>query len=134
MTISEAARLAQVGVETIRFYEREGLLVQPRKPHSGYRQYAAQHVERVRFLKQCQSFGFSLAEAGTLAASLDAGVVSCEETCKLAERKLMELNRKIAEYQLLAQRIQTLVDAPCRREVNADCSVVATLKNGNCST
>lgn len=134
MTISEAARLAQVGVETIRFYEREGLLVQPRKPHSGYRQYAIQHVERVRFLKQCQSFGFSLAEAGTLAASLDSGVVSCEDTCKLAERKLEQLNRKIAEYQQLAQRIRSLVDAPCRREANADCSIVATLKNANCKT
>jgi MerR family mercuric resistance operon transcriptional regulator len=133
MTISEAAGLAQVGVETIRFYEREGLLTQPRKPQTGYRQYTTHHVERIRFLKQCQSFGFSLAEAGTLASSLDSGAVSCEETCKLAERKLVELNRKIAEYQLLAQRIQSLVDSPCRREANSDCSVVETLKNGSCS-
>lgn len=132
MTISETARLARVGVETVRFYEREGLLAQPRKPQTCYRQYTAKHVERIEFLKQCQSFGFSLAEAGKLAASLESGVATCEETCKLAERKLEELKRKIAEYQQLAQRIEVLLDSPCRREANTDCSLVAALKNANC--
>ncbi len=132
MTISEVARQALVGVETIRFYEREGLLAQPRKPQSGYRQYTATHVERILFLKQCQSFGFTLAEAATLADSLESGAPTCEQTCNLAERKLTELKRKIAEYQKLATRIESLLDSPCRRTANADCSVVAALKTGNC--
>jgi MerR family mercuric resistance operon transcriptional regulator len=51
MTISQLARRAQVGTETIRFYEREGLLAQPRKPVEGYRQYGETHLERVRFVK-----------------------------------------------------------------------------------
>ena len=132
MTISEVARQAQVGVETIRFYEREGILAQPRKPQSGFRQYTSAHVERIRFFKQCQSFGFTLAEATILANSLDAGEATCQTTCDLAERKLLELHKKIAEFQQLAKRLEALVDSPCRRTPQADCSVVAALKTGNC--
>lgn len=132
MTISEVARQALVGVETIRFYEREGLLAQPRKPQSGYRQYTTSHLERIRFLKQCQAFGFTLAEAATLADSLESGAPTCEKTCNLAERKLTELKKKIEEYQKLATRIESLLDSPCRRTANADCSVVAALKTGSC--
>ena len=66
------------------------------------------------------------------AASLESGVATCEETCKLAERKLEELKRKIAGYQRLAERIEVLLDSPCRREANADCSLVAALKNAPC--
>ena len=134
MTISEVARQALVGVETIRFYEREGLIAQPRKPQSGYRQYTANHVERILFLKQCQAFGFTLAEAATLADSLESGTPTCEQTCNLAERKLIELKRKIDDYQKLATRIESLLDNPCRRSANADCSVVAALKTGNCDS
>lgn len=130
MTISEAARLAKVGVETIRFYEREGYLQQPRKPRNGYRQYGPDHLERIRFLQQCKNFGFSLAEAAQLAASLQEGKASCESTCDLAERKLTELRAKIAEYELLAQRLEKLLDSPCRRQQNASCSVVAALVCG----
>ncbi|MBM3758791.1 MAG: MerR family transcriptional regulator [Acidobacteria bacterium] len=132
MTISEVAKQAKVGVETIRFYEREGLLEQPRKPVSGYRQYLTSHVERIRFLKQCQSFGFSLAEAGMLAHSLERGAATCEDACNLAERKLKDLKAKIAEYEALARRLENLVDAPCRRQQNAQCSVVDALTNGDC--
>lgn len=132
MTISEVARLAQVGVETIRFYEREGLLKQPRKPGTGYRQYDASHVEKIRFLKQCQAFGFTLAEGAMLAGSLEQGAATCETTCDLAERKLTELRKKIAEYQALASRLEALVDAPCRRRNNRECSVVNALKTGEC--
>ncbi len=132
MTISEVARQALVGVETIRFYEREGLIAQPRKPQSGYRQYTESHLERIRFLKQCQTFGFTLAEAATLADSLESGAPTCEQTCDLAERKLLELKKKIEDFQKLATRIESLLDSPCRRTANADCSVVAALKTGNC--
>ncbi|MCX6609671.1 MAG: MerR family DNA-binding protein, partial [Acidobacteria bacterium] len=97
-----------------------------------YRQYTTSHLERIRFLKQCQAFGFTLAEAATLADSLESGAPTCEKTCNLAERKLTELKKKIEEYQKLATRIESLLDSPCRRTANADCSVVAALKTGSC--
>lgn len=130
MTIAEAARRAGVGVETIRFYERQGLVAQPAKPINGYRQYNEKHVERIRFLKQCQQFGFTLAEGAQLAASLEAGKANCATTCDLAERKLAELHRKIAEYQALAQRMEDLLREPCRGKRGEECTVVSAIREG----
>ena len=58
-------------------------------------------------------------------ASLEFGVANCAEACKLAERKLEELKRKIAGYQQLAESVKAFLDSPCRRKANADCSLVA---------
>jgi MerR family mercuric resistance operon transcriptional regulator len=128
MTISQLARRAQVGTETIRFYEREGLLVQPRKPQEGYRQYGDEHVERVRFIKQCQGFGFTLQEAKDLLGMLDRGEADCEPACNLAKRKIAELRKKIAEYKALAERLEALLDRPCASRRAANCAVIASLR------
>lgn len=61
-------------------------------------------------------------------ASLEIGVAACAEACKLAERKLEELKRKISGYQWLAESVEALLDSPCRRKANADCSLVAAQK------
>jgi MerR family transcriptional regulator, mercuric resistance operon regulatory protein len=132
MTISEAAREAQVGVETIRFYEREGYLAQPPKPQSGFRRYTLAHVARLKFLKQCQAYGFTLAEAVELAKAMDAGESPCEETCSLAERKLAAVRKDIAELTALAGRLEKLIDAPCRRKQNPSCQVMEALRSGSC--
>ena len=69
MTISKAARAAGVGVETIRFYERKGLINQPLKPvDAGFRVYAEETVQRVRFIRQAQQIGFTLREIDELLA------------------------------------------------------------------
>lgn len=119
-----------MGVETIRYYEREGLVAQPAKPKNGYRQYSEKHVERIRFLKQCQQFGFTLAEGAQLAESLEVGSTNCATTCELAERKLVELRRKIAEYQALAARMEALLSEPCRGKRGEECTVVSAIREG----
>lgn len=129
MTISELARRAQVGTETIRFYEREGLLAQPRKPVSGYRRYGAEHLERVRFIKQCQSFGFTLAEAKELAEMLESNEASCTEACDLATRKIGELQKRIHEYELLVGRLQGLLAKPCKTGEKHGCGLIEELQN-----
>lgn len=130
MTISEAARQAAVNIETIRFYERSGLLKQPLKPMSGFRRYTAEHVEEIRFIKQCQSFGFSLEEAAVLRRMLDTGDASCEPACSLAQRKLDQIRAKIEELSLLANRISGLLTAPCLGQSNQTCSVMESLRQG----
>ncbi len=128
MTISEAARKARVGKETIRFYEREGLIAQPRKPLEGYRRYEEMHVERIRFVKQCQSFGFSLAEAKDLLELLDTGHATCERACTLARRKIVELEKKVNEYQKLATQLSALLERPGLGSGLRSCSVIAGLR------
>lgn len=130
MTISEAARQAAVGVETVRFYERSGLLEQPLKPASGYRRYTQQHVQDLRFIKQCQSFGFTLEEAAILRKMLETGDASCEPACSLAQRKLDQIEAKIEELSLLAERIRGLLDNPCLGRTNQTCSVMESLRKG----
>ncbi|MDX2267086.1 MAG: MerR family transcriptional regulator [Bryobacter sp.] len=128
MTISQLARRARVGTETIRFYEREGLLVQPRKPPQGYRQYTEEYVSRVRFIKQCQAFGFTLNEARELLRMLERGEADCAPACDLARRKIGELERRIAEDKALLERLTALLDKPCRSQKTADCAVMETLR------
>lgn len=69
MNIGKIAKLSGVGVETIRFYERQGVLPKPKRKASGYRQFDMETVERIRFIKNVQDLGFSLNEAGDLASS-----------------------------------------------------------------
>jgi MerR family mercuric resistance operon transcriptional regulator len=131
MTISQLARRAQVGTETIRFYEREGLLAQPRKPANGYRQYGTQHLDRVRFIKQCQGFGFSLAEAGQLLEMLDREEARCAEACDLAKRKIAELRKRIAEYEALTAKLSALLRKPCLSGDKHECGLMEELRNVN---
>jgi len=96
MTIGTAARQAGVGVETIRFYERRGLLEQPPKPSgAGIRRYAPETVQRVRFIRQAQQLGFSLRQIEEL-LSLEANpAADCSDVRLRALAKIEEVNARI---------------------------------------
>jgi len=79
ISIGQVARQAGVGVETIRFYEREGLLEEPERGVSGYRQYTEQVVKRIHFIKRAQRLGFSLKEITDLLLLRVDVQTSCEE-------------------------------------------------------
>ena len=100
-TIGKLAERAGVNVETIRYYQRRGLLAEPKKPPGGYRQYAPDTAKRVRFIKRAQALGFTLDEVAGL-LRLDAAN-ACAETRELAARKLALIEEKLAE--LAAMRI-----------------------------
>lgn len=95
VTIGKVAREAGVPVETVRYYERIGLIPQPPRRESGYRQYAADTVLRIRFIKNAQGMGFTLKEIADL---LDLRAQSdhvCDKVRIRAERKIEEIERKI---------------------------------------
>lgn len=110
MTISRAAGRADVGVETIRFYERRGLIVQPPKPRDGgYRRYDDGVVERIRFIRQAQELGFSLSEiAELLSLRADPGA-DCGDVRTQAVSKREEVNRKIAQLQHIRSALDALI-------------------------
>ncbi len=94
LTIGAVARAAGVNVETIRFYQRKGLLGEPERPQGGFRRYGHHDVARLQFIKSAQRLGFSLDEiAGLL--QLDDGM-HCDQARELGERKLMDVRVKIA--------------------------------------
>jgi MerR family mercuric resistance operon transcriptional regulator len=129
LSIAAAARQAGVNVETIRYYQRRGLL--PRAPlmQRGSRRYAVDLVDQVRFIKRAQQLGFTLDNvAGLLALAQNR---TCSETCGLAERKMDEVQRKIADLQAMQTALQGLV-ARCRTNGAEDpCPLVQALA-GNC--
>jgi DNA-binding transcriptional MerR regulator len=96
MTIGQVSKLAGVGVETIRFYEREGVLPKSKRKPSGYRQFDQDIVDRIRFIKKVQEVGFSLSEAGDL-ASLKGIPAAIEEIARRIQ-DLQELQRELRLY------------------------------------
>ena len=98
MTISKAAQAAGAGVETLRFYERKGLIDQPAKPLSGgYRIYPSETIDRIRFIRQAQELGFSLREIEELLSLRADPLSDCAHVRAQAEIKLDEVNRKLAQ-------------------------------------
>jgi MerR family mercuric resistance operon transcriptional regulator len=97
LTVGKLAQAAGVGVETIRFYERRGLLQQPEKKARGYREYAPDDVARIRFIKDAQALGFTLQEIGELLQLEADGRAQCGDVQARAEQKIELVDRKIAE-------------------------------------
>jgi MerR family mercuric resistance operon transcriptional regulator len=116
LTIARAAEQAGVGVETIRFYERERLI--PRPP-SGYRIYPESTVRRIRFLRHCQELGFSLKEAAQLADDSQ-----CATACRKVEAKLAELDRRIAALDQLRRHLRDALN----RQGGDSCGVCETMR------
>jgi MerR family mercuric resistance operon transcriptional regulator len=105
-TIGRLAQLADVNIETVRFYERKGLLIQPIKPLTGYRQYDDQALGRIRFVKRAQEVGFTLSEIQSL---LDIESNNCDKVQHLAIEKLTLTQQKITDLQHLEKSLQHLV-------------------------
>ncbi len=104
LSIGQVARRAGVGVETVRFYEREGLLEEPPRRTSGYRQYSEQVVTRLHFIKRAQKLGFSLKEISELLLRVDSQT-SYDEVKQRTEAKLAEVERKMVELQRIRQAL-----------------------------
>src|SRR5215470_9819706 len=95
MRIGEVAARASVHVETLRYYERRGLLREPRRQPSGYRSYGEESVHLVRFIKRAQELGFTLANIQELLRLAQGGPESCREVRALAIAKIEDMDRKI---------------------------------------
>ena len=124
-TISKLAKEANVGVETIRFYERKGLLNQPIKPMQGYRQYTEQALSRVLFIKRAQYLGFTLAEISSL---LILSASNCEDVQQLAEQKLAVIEDKLSDLLNLKESLVSLVSDCKNNPSDKDCPIIQSLQ------
>ncbi len=110
MTIGKIARSAGVGVETIRFYERKGLIEQPPKPQeAGFRVYPEETVHRIRFIRQAQELGFALREIEELLSLRADPKTDSGDVRERAAAKLTEVNRKIIELERIRTALETLI-------------------------
>lgn len=97
LRIGEVAKASGVGVETLRFYERRGLLGRPRRTVANYRVYGPAVLERLAFIRRAQAVGFTLDEIGEILAESAEGRSPCRHVREMARRKLEELDRRLAE-------------------------------------
>ena len=128
MRSGEAAAKAGVNVQTLRYYERRGLLPAPARRSSGYRVYGSDAVEIVRFVKRAQELGFSLDDAESLLALADGGPESCDAARPLAQAKIAELDRRIADLGSIRDSLHTLVATCSEPRDERECPVLASLE------
>jgi DNA-binding transcriptional MerR regulator len=106
LLIGHLAKLAGVKADTIRFYERIGLLPKPERKESGYRVYDQAALRRVRFIKQAQSLGFSLDEVQRILNLRGSGRTTCQCVIAMAEATLSETEEKLRELQRFARALK----------------------------
>ena len=126
LTIARAAREAGVNIETIRFYERRGLIERPLKGE-GYRVYSPDHVARIRFIKEAQQIGFSLAEAKELLALRADPNADCSAVQRQAKVKQQEVRCKIEQLRKIDAALEILIDACPGQGALQCCSIIDTL-------
>ena len=126
-TVGALAKAAGVNIETVRFYQRRGLLAEPDKPLGGVRLYNESHIHRIRFIKHGQTLGFSLAEIEEL-LSLEDGQHCCEAQ-EIALRKLEIIRDRIASLQKMETALSDLVHRCGVNSGSVTCPIIATLQN-----
>jgi MerR family mercuric resistance operon transcriptional regulator len=128
LTIGAFADAAGVHVETIRFYQRKGLLPVPAKPPGGIRRYGVPDVTRLRFVKSAQRLGFTLDEIGEL-LELDDGT-DCDAARAQAERKLAAVRIRLADLRRIEQVLAELVSRCSAAAGPVRCPLIASLEQG----
>jgi DNA-binding transcriptional MerR regulator len=129
LLMGEVAKQAGVNRETIRYYERVGLLQKPLRSPSGYRVYSPEALARVQFIKRAQGFGFSLDEIREIINLSRAGRSPCSRVRRLVQQKLEEVDRRIAELsefrQELADFLEELESVPDQADSSAQvCTLI----------
>lgn len=131
MTIGQVAKQCGVGVETIRFYEREGLIAQPRRPESGFRTYPPDTVRWVRFIQRAKALGFSLREIKELLFLRVDSKSTCDEVKGRAEAKIADIEQKIGHLQDLKRTLVKLTTACRTRRPTSECPILEALGDGD---
>lgn len=127
LTIGRVAEAAGINVETIRFYQRLGLLDEPERPSGGVRRYGVEFVARLRFIKRAKQLGFSLAEVQRLLVLEDPQ--SCGKARSLAAEKLVLVENRIADLERMRSVLTDLVARCDVRRGRVACPIIATLIN-----
>ncbi len=119
------ARQAGINIETIRYYQRRGLIVTPRKPLGGIRRYTAETLARLGFIKRAQELGFSLREIAEL---LKLGDGSCADTRAIAEHRLTDIETRIHDLEAMRATLSKLIRT-CRAGNRPPCPIIASLES-----
>jgi len=124
LTIGRLAAAADVNVETVRYYQKIGLITEPVKPQQGFRQYPYATLEKLKFIKRAQKLGFSLQEIADL---FELGDGQCRDVRMRAEQKCEKIAKQIRDLQVLQLTLKNLIKACHSGKDNQACPIVETL-------
>ena len=130
LTIGQLARTAGVGVETIRFYERRGLIEDPPRLASGYRQYPPNAAARLRFIRRARELGFSVTEIQEFLSIQVDSASSCEVVELRLEAKVEEIEQRIADLRRILEALQELASTCREQEQAEECPVLRMWSQG----
>ena len=126
LTIGHLARETDTKVETIRFYEKEGLLPVPARTGGNYRAYTADHCNRLSFIRRARDLGFSLAEVRQLLDLADDRDRRCDAVDAIAREHLIAVDRKITDLMAMRQELDRMI-SQCSCGTVADCRIIEAL-------
>ena len=124
MKIGELARRGEVNIDTVRYYERQGLLPQPRRQASGYRSYGNEDVARLRFVRRAKELGFSLEEIAELLRLSSAADAHRSEVRTLAARRLADVESRLAELERIRSVLADLVHRCSGQGAISGCPII----------
>ncbi len=128
LTIGQVARHLNVNVETIRYYERIGLVARPERVESGFRRYPHMTVERIRFIRKAKDLGFSLKEISELLSLRVDPTGSCGDVRKKAERKITEIETKIDGLKKMKTALNRLVARCDASKPTGECPILESIE------
>lgn len=128
MLAGAVARALDVGIQTLHYYEREGLIPAPPRSAAGYRIYPPELVERLRFIRKAQAFGLPLGEIREVLEMAEQGTCPCGHVQAVFEQKLAEVDRRLRELQEFRRELRALVahsaEVGARRNGGQICAIV----------
>jgi MerR family copper efflux transcriptional regulator len=128
LTIGSLAQKAGVGVETVRYYERRGIIDRPAKPSAGYRKYPASIVVRIRFVKNAQELGFSLKEIAELLELRVDPDSTCDDVRRQAQEKVVDITEKIRALQQMKTALARLIKMCNTSAAMEECPILDVLE------
>lgn len=126
MRISEAAAASGCHLETIRYYERSGMLPKAARRKNGYREYTTREVDRLRFITRGRELGFSLEEIQSLLRLADQSAMSCAEVDHLARHHLAAIRERVRELNRMARDLERTI-VSCAGGSRGDCKILEAL-------
>ena len=127
LTIGQLAKKANVNLETIRYYERRGLIPEPPRNDSGYRQYSLEALSRTRFIKRTQALGFSLKEIDELLSLRIEPDATCGDVKERVEAKITDIDEKIADLNQMREALLKMARQCTDREPIDMCPILEIL-------